>query len=55
MAGYFEQLSAAVARMCNVRTVTCHEVLMVHLAVVPFRLVLEHGADIAHAVKTYSE
>ncbi len=52
---YYEQLSQHVAQSSQTYKVFCFELMMVHLAVVPFFLVLDHGTELSRAVRGVSE
>ena len=53
---YYDAARAAVAKAHpGARGVQCVQMMLVHLAVVPFKLVLDHAADIAAAAKSLSE
>lgn len=48
---YYEQFLATMARLYPGKTIQCYEIFMVHIAVVPFNVVLEHVEGITQAVR----
>jgi hypothetical protein len=48
---YYEDLLAAMRKVHSGRTIQCYEAFMVHLAVVPFVVILDHLEGITKTVR----